>query len=158
MKQFVDTTGKTWTISINVGTIKRVRDLADVDLLDLKDGNVFERLSSDPVMLCDTLWELCANQADKDGVTKDQFFDSMAGDVIDSATMAMLDELVAFFPNAKRALLENLLRKLRTVQTAALNHAGKMLEQIDVEKIMEASLSGSPSTNSPESSDSIPTA
>lgn len=156
MKSFCDVNGKKWNISITVGSIKRVRDLAGVDLLDMKNGAVFEKLSSDPIALCDCLWALCSDQAEKDGVTETEFFDAMAGDAIDSATVAMLDDLVAFFPNAKRALLENLLRKLRTVQTLAINHAGELLDQVNMEAIAQAS--GKSSTNSQDASESTQTA
>ena len=33
MKTFIDNAGRTWTVAVNVDAIKRVRDLADVNLL-----------------------------------------------------------------------------------------------------------------------------
>ena len=46
MKTFKDNAGRTWTITINVDTVKRVRDLLGEDLLDVKQ--VLERLMIDP--------------------------------------------------------------------------------------------------------------
>jgi hypothetical protein len=33
MKTFVDNMGKTWTVTVNVGTIKRVKDLLGINLV-----------------------------------------------------------------------------------------------------------------------------
>ena len=35
MKTFTDNTGRTWTLSVTVGTIKRVRALCGVDLANI---------------------------------------------------------------------------------------------------------------------------
>ena len=35
MKSFTDNTGRTWTLAVTVGTIKRVRALCDVDLANI---------------------------------------------------------------------------------------------------------------------------
>ena len=64
MKTFTDNTGRTWTLSVTVGTIKRVRALCGVDLANIitmesgKTPNVglLERLASDPVLLVDVLF------------------------------------------------------------------------------------------------------
>jgi len=59
MKTFNDNTGRSWTLSVTVGTIKRVRALCGVDLaniITLEAGkqpkvDLLERLASDPVLL-----------------------------------------------------------------------------------------------------------
>ena len=58
MKTFNDNTGNTWSIAINVDTIKRVRSLLDVNLLDAVEGKLLEQLIHDPILamrhhLCD---------------------------------------------------------------------------------------------------------
>ena len=67
MKTFTDNTGRTWTLSVTVGTIKRVRALCSVDLANIitieagKAPNVglLDRLASDPVLLVDVLYAVC---------------------------------------------------------------------------------------------------
>ena len=69
MKTFTDNTGRTWTLSVTVGTIKRVRALCGVDLANIitmesgKTPNVglLERLASDPVLLVviPFFWSMC---------------------------------------------------------------------------------------------------
>ena len=48
MKTFADNTGHTWTVTVNVAVIKRVRTLLGVNLMDVADGKLLERLVSDP--------------------------------------------------------------------------------------------------------------
>ncbi len=66
MKTFTDNAGRTWTVSINVAAIKRVRGLLDVDLYKLVDDGFqpLSKLVSDPVQLADVLYCLCKDEAD----------------------------------------------------------------------------------------------
>ena len=109
MKTFTDNTGRTWTLSVTVGTIKRVRALCGVDLANIitmesgKTPNVglLERLAADPVLLVDVLFAVCKPEADAKGITDEEFGRAMAGDAIELAATALLDEIIDFFPEAK---------------------------------------------------------
>ena len=68
MATFTDNSGRTWTVQVNVETIRRVRAMVEVDLLDTAGGEVLERLITDPVLLCDVLYALCKEQANGQGV------------------------------------------------------------------------------------------
>ena len=93
MRTFKDNAGRTWSLTLSVWTVKKVRDLLGVDLLDLggesasaqKPGLLF-RLISDPVLLVDVLYVVCKDQADSASVTDEQFGRAMGGDAIDAAT------------------------------------------------------------------------
>ena len=85
MKSFTDNTGRTWTLSVTVGTIKRVRALCNVDLagvISIESGaqpkvDLLERLGSDPVLLVDVLYAVCKPEADAKGVTDEEFGQAM---------------------------------------------------------------------------------
>lgn len=120
MKSFTDTLGRTWTIVVNVATIKRVRALCDVDLnaiIEVDDGKpsaeLLERLSEDPVLLVDVLYAVCKPECDKKNVSDEDFGAAMAGDAIDQATSALLDEVIDFFPEAKRLAFRKILSASR---------------------------------------------
>lgn len=105
MKTFTDTHGRQWSVALNIAAVKRARDLAGVDLLaaDLGDPsqNVITRLAGDPVLLCDVIYAVCKPEADANGVSDEDFGAAMAGDAIDHATRALLEELADFFPNRR---------------------------------------------------------
>lgn len=155
MKQFTDSAGRDWQVVINVAAVKRVRDTLNLDLLAI-DDSLFGKLVGDPVLLVDLLYVLCRAQAADRGVTDEQFGEAMAGDVIDKATQALLQELVDFFPKARRTILKKVLTKLEQLQAAAIQVAHDRLADPDLDAKLEQLIRGSASTNSPASSASTP--
>ncbi|MCL4196233.1 MAG: hypothetical protein KJZ69_01960, partial [Phycisphaerales bacterium] len=102
MKTFRDNAGNEWTVEINVAALKRIRSLTGTDLLEvISGGDLLERLMRDPVLLCDILYALVKPQADQKQISDEAFGAAMAGDAIDAATAALLDELVAFCPSPR---------------------------------------------------------
>lgn len=158
MKTFADNAGRNWTVQINVDAIKRVRDLVSVNLLEVVEGKLLDRLISDPVLLCDVIYAVCKPEADTKTVSDVDFGRSMAGDAIDNATTALLEELVDFFPQGRRKVLAKALNKLKALETAALKAVDARLDSPELEKRMEAELQrlGTWSGDAPESSGCTP--
>lgn len=127
MKTFCDNQGRSWPLVVNVATIKRVRAICDVDLnaiIELDDKNqpstkLLERLSSDPVLLVDVLYAVCKPECDKQNVSDQDFGAAMAGDAIDKATSALLDEIIDFFPEQKRMAFKKVLSATRRFEEIA---------------------------------------
>lgn len=140
MKTFTDNAGRTWTVAINVECVKRVRTLVGVNLLDAVEGKLLEQFVSDPVLLCDVIYAACKPEADAKSVTDEDFGRAMAGDAIDHATTALLEELVDFFPSGKRRVLGKALGKLKTLEAKAVEAASRRLDDPKLEQEMEAAL------------------
>ena len=110
MRTFKDCEGRTWSVTLNVLQMKRIRANLGVDLVNviaLDSGgkvkvDLVDRIANDPCLLVDILWVCVEEEAKAAGVTDEQFGRSLAGDAIEDATRAFLDELVDFFPGAKR--------------------------------------------------------
>lgn len=158
MKMFKDNAGRTWTVSVTVASIKRVRDLCGVDLLDIvqsgkSDDGLIARLATDPVLLCNVVYALCQPEAAAAGVSDEQFGEAMGGDALDGATTALLEDLVAFFPSARRQVLGKALAKLRAVEDRAAKLALDRLDSPEIEaelaRILESS--GGPASSLPPS-------
>ena len=160
MKTFTDNAGRTWTVQVNVDTIKRVRDLAEVNLLEVIEGKLIERLTGDPILLCDVIYCLCKPEADAKSISDVDFGRAMGGDAIDIATTALLEELVDFFPQARRRVLSKALAKLNNLQARALAAVEARLDSPEMDRQFAESLrqieSGSLSGSVPASSASIP--
>ena len=120
MRNFIDSSGRVWVVDINVATVKRVKALAQINLLEVVQGDLIERLSTDPVLLADVLYAVCQPQALREQISDEAFGQALAGDVIDRATTALLEGLIEFFPEPRRRLLEKATAKYRQVQTKAL--------------------------------------
>jgi len=141
MKTFNDNAGRTWTVAINVDAIKRVKGLLDVNLLEIVEGTLIEKLIRDPVLLCDVIYAVCKPQADEQGVSDEDFGRAMAGDAIEHATTALLEELVGFSPNPRdRANLGRVLETTARVMDRARDVIEARLSSGMIEAAAEAEM------------------
>lgn len=148
MRQFTDTKERVWDVELNVRQMKRVRDVLGIDLVNViqagKDGAVatdtLDRVANDPILLVDILWVLCEGQAKTAGVTDDDFGSSLAGDSISDATRAFLDELVDFFPGARRLFLKKAVDLARKFETENAQMLEKALASPEFEERLRTSL------------------
>lgn len=119
MRSFKDLTGRTWSVAVNVTTIRRIRDTLGLDLLSEAGAKAFETLAGDPVRLVDCLYVACLDECKAKDVTDEQFGAALAGDCIEAARDALFEELVDFFPKRQRGVMANLLATLREQEQAA---------------------------------------
>jgi len=137
MKTFRDNENREWLVSVNVATVKRCRDLAGVDLMGAVGGDTIQRLIGDPVLLCDAIYAVCKPEADARGITDEEFGRGLGGDSIEAATTALLEDLVDFFPMAKRNLLRKALTKMYEMTTLSIRMAGQKIDALNPEEIAE---------------------
>jgi len=133
MHAFKDNQNREWTVEINVAALKRVRGLTDVDLMQAIEGSggLIERLVRDPVLLCDVIYAVCKPQADERGVADEAFGEAMAGDAIEHATAALLEELVSFCPSPRdRANLGRVLKATRDVMDKARDLVEQRIDEL----------------------------
>lgn len=146
MKVFTDNAGRAWTIAVHVAAVKRVRGLLGLDLYSLVDDR-FEglgKLLSDPVGLVDVLYVLCKDEADRLGVTDEDFGRAMAGDAIEHASSAFLEEFTDFFPDPRvRAGVRKVIEAGRATQAAILRLAEGRIAEIDPEAVARALIDSS---------------
>jgi len=155
MRTFKDNAGRTWSIQVNVDALKRVRSLLAVDLLEVLEGKLIDRLSGDPVFLCDVLYAVVKPEADAQKVSDEDFGRAMGGDALDGAIAALSGELVDFFPQGRRKVLRKLMDKFDTFQAMILTRAEQRLISPELDAQFEAALAerGSSSGGSPASSE-----
>lgn len=165
MHIFKDVNGKAWTIEVNVLTIKKVRAHCNINLLDVLDveqggDGMLARLAEDPVLLAEILYAICVPDQEKTEEKENAFMAALAGDAIEQATMALLEEIADFFPKAKGALLRKVLDVARAQEKKASEDLEKILQSPDLEAGLTEAMSNSlqPLTASPASSESTPTA
>ncbi|HET6497946.1 MAG TPA: hypothetical protein VFH17_02695, partial [Coriobacteriia bacterium] len=141
VRTFADNAGRTWAVAINVDAIKRVRDLLSMDLLEILDGKLIEKLYRDPVLLCDVVYAVCKPEADARNVTDEDFGRAMAGDAIEHATKALLEDLVGFSPSPRdRANLRRILETTWNVMDKARDVVKARLATLDADQIVAQAL------------------
>jgi hypothetical protein len=102
---FCDNANRKWSLAINTATIKRVKEMMGVNLLDVVGGKLMDKIASDPALFADILFVLVKPQADALGVSDVDFGESLAGDEIEAASLAFIQALVDFFPKGRREVL-----------------------------------------------------
>jgi hypothetical protein len=134
--RFKDNADRQWSIEINIAALKRVRALLGVDLLEVIHGVLLDRLIRDPVLLCDVVYAVCKPQTDEHGISDEEFGRAMAGDAIDHATQALLEELVSFCPSPRdRQNLGRVLEAARTAMDRARDLLSARIESGDLDRI-----------------------
>lgn len=144
MQSFRDNAGRAWAVVVNVATVKRVRALAGVDLYGLVDDRFkgLGKLLADPVTLVDVLYVIVKDEADKAGVTDEQFGAAMAGDAIQSAADAFTEALFDFFPDPRvRAGLRKIAEAGKTLRATMLDRMEAELTRINPDSLAKT-LSG----------------
>ena len=161
MRTFKDNAGRQWSVEINVAALKRVRGLTGTDLMQVIEGPLIEKLIRDPVLLCDVVYAICKPEADTrtPPVSDEEFGKAMAGDAIEAATTAVLEELVSFCPSPRdRANLGRVLQATTKVMERARDLVQKKLDSGELDRLADRLLAtaGGSSGSAPESSASTP--
>lgn len=138
MHSFIDREKRAWNIALDVGTIKRVRAEANIDLLAAaSDAKLIQQLSSDAVLLVDVLYVVCRPQCEASNISAESFGRGLAGDAIEHAATALLEELVDFFPSRKAEVLRTAMRKIDSLQHLVLSTAQKEMASIDEQALVD---------------------
>ncbi|MFN0133152.1 MAG: hypothetical protein ACKVW3_11595 [Phycisphaerales bacterium] len=161
MRTFKDNAGRQWSVEINVAALKRVRGLTGTDLMQVIEGTLIEKLIRDPVLLCDVVYAICKPEADTrtPPVSDEEFGKAMAGDAIEAATTAVLEELVSFCPSPRdRANLGRVLQATTKVMERARDLVKRKLDSGELDRLADRLLAtaGGSSGSAPESSASTP--
>lgn len=114
MRLFQDGENRAWDVSIDVGTIKRVRTMAGFELLSFVEVKADENGNpSNPVLLLyndlpklvDIMWAIIAPEAISRGIGPEDFGRSMKGEALESAFEQLIGGLIDFFPSGRRRVL-----------------------------------------------------
>jgi hypothetical protein len=176
MRNFTDTKNRQWTPEINLFTAARIKRNLNVDIDNI------ESLSAafvDLATLADFLFISIEDQAMKAGVSSEDFGRALSGSVLEQATDALVYAVSDFFADAaKRNAFTAMMEAAKQETQKNLNHVfpriKKFVENMgetyrqnfDTEMKQqtenlkkpkkEKKTSGKSSTNTPESSESIP--
>lgn len=125
MPSFKDTEGRVWTLRITVAAIRRIKDIAGIDLGDFSvfgEGGPFSDLGSDSCRLVEIIYAAVKPEADILGVTMEKFMESFVGETVVKASEALLESLADFFPGSQGLLIRR-----------ALELSGKAKEDADAQ-------------------------
>ena len=131
-----DASGREWSTAVTGATIKRVKELTDVLLTDAATGDLWGRLATDVILLCDVLYAVCKPQCDERGVSDCQFGELLAGEVIDAAHESLERDLIDFFPSRRRDPIRRMAAATRKMEQAGLQLIERKLTDEQIEALI----------------------
>ena len=154
MHAFTDSAGREWNIALNINAIRRIRDGvktrdgSTVDLLAPQLAEVIRSLTLDTISLCDCVYLAVQPEAEKRGISSEQFGEALCGDAIADATQAFLGALTDFTPSPRdRARVARVMKALDETVNLAHDEADAKVDQL---------ISGLKSGALPDTSDTAP--
>jgi len=154
MKTFTDTAGRTWTLSLTLGTAMAVKAKLDVDLLQPEAGDppLLTRLGTDEMLLGEVLCAMLEKQFETHKVTDDDVRAAFDGQTLLAAQKAFYEELIDFFRSRGRNDRAKAVAKQMAMIDAAVIAIETRIDGIDIDETIAGAISG----ESPEVSESIP--
>ena len=154
MKTFNDAAGRTWTLSLTLGTAMRVKAKLDIDLLQPEAGDppLLTRLGTDELLLGEVLCALLEGQFEAHKVTEEDVRAAFDGRTLLSAQEAFYQELEDFFRMRGRGDRALAVAKQNALIEAAIKAAETRIGALDIGEAIRGATSGA----SPEASGPIP--
>lgn len=145
--QFEDREGRTWSLRITVKDARRVQDETGINVLTM-DG--LQRVVDNPLELYEVLWVLCEDQADRAGVSPEEFGEAIDGEALSGATDALVEALENFIPPQKRRMMRALRGRAQEIDAEQTEEMVEAIENGEMDGMLRE-MFGSASFGSPGS-------
>lgn len=136
MQTFVDTTNRSWTIALNLGSAMKIKERLGVDLLqpELGDPPLLDRLGTEELFLGEIICILLENQFKNYAVTAEDVMAAFDGSTLLAASDAFYKELIDFFRKRGRNDRATAVEKQRLLIDAGIQVVQSRLDRIDETK------------------------
>jgi hypothetical protein len=160
MAKFKTLDGKEWVIDVTYLTVKRVRDLCSVNLLDIcnLDKESLSGWVADDLRVLEVICAVVRPQLAALDMSDEDFFASCDGGVLKEAVERLVDQVSDFFQEPRKGLVKKVIAKLRETERKMEAQAAKAIDAALIQCDFEAALKthGSSGSTSPASSESSP--
>lgn len=154
MKTFNDAAGRTWTLSLTLGTAMRVKAKLDIDLLQPEAGDppLLTRLGTDEMLLGEVLCAMLDGQFEAHKVTDEDVRAGFDGQTLLAAQKAFYEELICFFRSRGRNDRAKAVAKQMALIEAAVTAVETRIDALDIDATIRGAMSGAslePSASTP---------
>jgi len=145
MKTFNDAAGRTWTLTLNLGTAMAVKAKLDIDLLQPEAGDppLLTRLGTDEMLLGEVLCAMLEGQFVTHKVTEDDVRSGFDGQTLLAAQKAFYEELIDFFRSRGRNDRAKAVAKQMAMIDAAVTAIETRIDGIDPRKMVDEAMTTS---------------
>jgi hypothetical protein len=168
VREFKDEEGRPWRVALTIGSVLRVKDMVQVDVVDESTGQVarrpfdmadagqiaqtFQVLRSQFATIGEVLYAVLVKQVEERKLSREEFLDGLRGESLEAASTVLEQELVDFFPPRLRKMVALLAQKMAEVANEMMTKAEASLEAATIESL--SGQSGTASGKQQESSGS----
>ncbi len=161
MKTFTDANGRSWTLTLNLGTAMTVKARLDIDMLQPEQGDppLLTRLGTDEMLLGEVLCVMLEGQFAVHKVTEDDVRACFDGQTLLAAQKAFYEELINFFQSRGRKDRAKAVAKQMAMIDAAVTAIETKIDALDLQSILDQTIQtggGAMSGGLPEASASDP--
>jgi len=151
MKTFTDAAGRTWTLTLNLGTAMAVKAKLDIDLLQPEAGDppLLTRLGTDEMLLGEVLCAMLEGQFATHNLTEDDVRAAFDGQTLLAAQKAFYKELIDFFRGRGRNDRAKAVAKQMAMIDAAVTAIETRIDGLNVEETIRGAMSGASPDHSP---------
>lgn len=92
--------GQQWCIDLTLGVVRAIKTISGLDLIDAMLNGIMlgDVLGAEPGDMAAALWECIAADADRRGVTRDQFVDNADANTLWTGRLALIEAAGRIFP------------------------------------------------------------
>lgn len=139
MKTFTDAAGRTWTLTLTLGTAMKVKAKLDIDLLQPEAGDppLLTRLGTDEMLLGEVLCAMLDGQFETHKVTDDDVRAAFDGQTLLAAQKAFYEELIGFFRSRGRNDRAKAVAKQMAMIDAAVTAVETRIEALDIDATIQ---------------------
>ncbi len=139
--QFKDSKGEIWTLDINVGHYLKIKSKFGIDISESfsQENNWLAKLAAHEniEILLGVLDLLTSEEREERGLTLDQMYEGMNGDVIADSTQALVEATVLFLPAHKQKAMRIVVDSVKVGMERTVKHieekAVEVLEKVEEE-------------------------
>ncbi|NBW11329.1 MAG: hypothetical protein EBR82_25185 [Caulobacteraceae bacterium] len=163
MREFRDDQGRPWQVALTIAAAMRVRDNVTIDVegqkvpFDIVDvssiATTMQVLRGQYTTIAETLYAILCRQVEEKKLSKEEFFDGLRGDALDSAAKVLELELIDFFPPRLRKMIGLLAAKMDEATAELMTRAEASMQAATTGEILSGS--GLQSGRPQESSESF---
>jgi hypothetical protein len=144
MKTFTDAAGRTWALTLNLGTALAVKDALGVDLLQPEQGDppLLTRLGTDELLLGEVICCLLAGQFEAHKVSEADVRAGFDGQTLLAAQTAFYEELVGFFRSRGRTDRARAVEAQKSLIDKAVKAIETRIDGLDLDGAIHGAMSG----------------
>ena len=155
MKTFTDAAGRTWTLTLTLGTAMKVKAKLDIDLLQPEAGDppLLTRLGTDEMLLGEVLCAMLEGQFETHKVSEEDVRAAFDGQTLLAAQKAFYEEMIDFFRSRGRNDRAKAVAKQMALIEAAVAAVETRIDALDIDATIRGAMTtGETSGASPEAS------